>query len=96
MTEEEKQELEALRMEKQQRTQRERAQAALETAGVPVAFASLLAGADDQDTDRRAEQFCAAYQEALAEDVRRRLPQQPPVVTAPAPRRVKRGVQRIR
>lgn len=96
MTEEEKQELEMLRMEKQQRTQRERAQAALEAAGVPVSFAALLAGADDQDTDRRTEQFRAAYQAALAEDVRKRLPQQPPVVTAPAPQRAKRGVQRIR
>lgn len=96
MTEEEKQELEALRMEKQQRAQQERAQAALEAAGVPAAFASLLAGSDDRDTDQRAERFCAAYQEALAEDVRSRLPQQPPVVTAPAPQRAKRGIQRIR
>lgn len=96
MTEEEKQELETLRMEKRQRTQRERAQAALEAVGVPGSFAALLAGADDRDTDQRAEQFCAAYQAALAEDVCRRLPKQAPVVTPPAPQRAKRGIQRIR
>lgn len=96
MTDEEMQELENLRQEKHQRTQQARAQTALEAAGVPASFAPLLAGADDGDTDRRTEQFCAAYQAALAEDVRRRLPQQPPVVTAPAPQRAKRGVRRIR
>lgn len=96
MTEEERQELETLRMEKQQRTQRERAAAALEAAGVPASFAPLLAGADDRDTDQRAERFCAAYQEALAEDVRRRLPPKPPVVDSPAPQRANRGIQRIR
>ena len=96
MTEEEKQELETLRQEKHQRTQQTRAQAVLETAGVPASFAPLLVGADDQDTDQRAAQFCTAYQAALAEDVRRRLPQQPPVVTPPAPQRIRRGIQRIR
>lgn len=96
MTEEEKQELETLRMEKQQRTQRERAQAALEAAGVSGSFAALLAGADDRDTDQRAEQFCAAYQAALAEDVCRRLPKQAPEVASPTPRRAERGVRRIR
>lgn len=96
MTEEEKQELEALRAEKQQRVQTERARAALETAGVPIAFASLLVGADDADTDRRAEQFCTAYRASLAEDVKSRLPQQAPVVTSPAPQRVRRGIQRVR
>lgn len=96
MTDEEMQELEALRQEKHQRTQQARAQAALETAGVSASFAPLLAGADDGDTDQRTERFCAAYQAALAEDVRKRLPQQPPVVTPPAPQRGKRGVRRIR
>ena len=96
MTEEEKQELETLRREKHQRTQQARAQAALEAAGVPQSFAVLLVGADDHDTDKRAEQFCAVYQAALAEDIRKRLPQQPPVVTPPTPKRVKRGIQRIR
>lgn len=96
MTEEEKQELEALRQEKHQRAQQARAQAALERAGVPGAFAALLAGGDDADTDQRAAQFCAAYQEALAEDVRKRLPHQPPVVTPPEPARTRRGVRRIR
>lgn len=96
MTEEEKKELEALRAEKRQRMQQARARAALETAGVPASFASLLAGDADADTDKRTEDFCAAYQAALAEDVRKRLPQQPPVVTPPAPKRPQRGIQRIR
>ena len=96
MTDEEMQELQALRQEKHQRTQQARAQAALESAGVPVSFAPLLVGADDAATDKMTEQFCAAYQAALAEDVRKRLPQQPPVVTPPAPQRVRRGIQRIR
>ena len=43
MTEQEQQELEMLRKEKRQRTQQQRAQAALETAGVPASFAALLA-----------------------------------------------------
>ena len=73
MTEEEKQELETLRAEKHQRVQTERARTALETAGVPAAFASLLVGADDRDTDTRTEQFCADYQAALAKDVERCL-----------------------
>lgn len=96
MTEEEKQELEALRLEKRQAVQRQRAQAALETAGVPVSFAALLAGADDGDTDQKTEQFCAAYQAALAEDIRKRLPQQAPVVQPPAAQRKNRGIRRIR
>lgn len=96
MTEEEKKELETLREEKRQRTQQARAQAALETAGIPAAFASLLAGGDDADTDKRTQDFCAAYQTALSEDVRKRLPQQAPVVTPPAPQRPRRGIQRIR
>ena len=93
MTEQEQQELEMLRKEKRQRTQRQRAQA---TAGVPVSFAALLAGEDDGDTDQRARDFCAAYQAALAEDIRGRLPQQPPVVTPPAAPRPRRGIQRLR
>lgn len=97
MTEEEKQELETLRQEKRQRTQTARAQAALEQAGVPGAFASLLAGEEDAETDRRTEQFRAAYQAALAEEVRTRLPQRPPVVTPPAPSLSRsRGVKRVR
>lgn len=96
MTEEEKQELETLRTEKRQRAQQARAREGLKAAGVPAAFADLLAGADDEDTDRRTRDFCTAYQAALAEDVRSRLPKQPPVVTPPAPQRVRRGVQRIR
>lgn len=96
MTEEEKKELEALRAEKHQRTQTERARAGLTQAGVPGAFAPLLVGGDDADTDERTRQFCAAYQEALAEDVRKRLPEKAPVVTAPAPQRARRGVQRLR
>ena len=96
MTEEEKQELEALRQEKHQRTQTERAHAMLEVAGVPTNFAALLIGADDADTDSKTAQFCAAYQAALSEDVRRRLPQQAPVMTPPAPQRARRGIQRIR
>ncbi|MBE6963520.1 MAG: DUF4355 domain-containing protein [Ruminococcaceae bacterium] len=96
MTEEEKQELETLRLEKHQREQTHRAREALERAGIPASFAPLLIGADDGDTDQRAEQFRSAYQEALAGDIRSRLPQQPPVVTAPAPQRPRRGIQRIR
>lgn len=96
MTEEEKQELEALRREKQERVQRERAAEALAGAGVPVSFAPLLAGADDGGTDQRTAAFCAAYQEALAEEVRRRLPGRAPDLTPPAPRRAERGVRRIR
>lgn len=96
MTEEELQELEALRKEKHQRTQTERARAALEIAGVPGSFAALLIGADDADTDSRTSQFCAAYQSALTEDVRKRLPQQAPVMTPPTPQRARRGIQRLR
>ena len=96
MTEEEKQELEALRAEKHHRQQSERARTALEAAGVPAAFASLLVGTDDADTDARVAQFNTSYQAALSEDVRRRLPAAPPVVTAPAPQRPRRGIQRMR
>lgn len=96
MTDEERQELEALRLEKQQRVQYTRAKTALQNAGIPVSFASLLAGRDDADTDARAEQFCTAYREEFAADVRQHLPQQPPVVAAPLPQRPKRGIQRIR
>ena len=69
MTEQEQQELEMLRKEKRQRTQQARAQAALETAGVPASFAALLAGEDDGDTARRAADFCAPYQAALADAI---------------------------
>ena len=96
MTDEEKKELEALRAEKHNREQTERARAALSTAGVSVGFAALLIGTDDADTDRRVQNFCAAYQESLAEDIKKRLPEQTPTMTAPAPQRPKRGIQRIR
>lgn len=96
MTDEEKMELEALRAEKHSREQAERARAALSTAGVSVGFAALLIGTDDADTDRRVQNFCAAYQESLAEDIKKRLPEQTPTMTAPAPQRPKRGIQRIR
>ena len=76
--------------------QQTRAKEVLEAAGIPVSFASLLAGGDDADTDKRAQDFCASYQTALSEDVRKRLPQQPPVVTPPVPQRPRRGVRRIR
>lgn len=78
MNEEEKQELETLRAEKLRREQVERARAALERGGVPQSFASLLAGGDDGDTDRRTEEFRAAYQASLAEDVKSRLPASAP------------------
>lgn len=96
MTEEEKQELEALRQEKHLRTQTRRAEEGLAQAGVPAAFAALLVGQDDADTDQRTQQFCAAYQAALAEDVRSRLPATPPIVMPPVPQRPRRGVHRVR
>ena len=96
MNEEQLQELEQLRAEKQLREQTQRARTALEEAGVPAAFAELLVGRDDEDPDASAQRFCAAYQQAVAEDVRQRLPQQAPAVTTPTPQRVKRGVQRLR
>lgn len=97
MTQEELQELEALREEKRTRLQRERAEAALQEAGVPADFAPLLAGADDADTDQRAGAFCAAYQQAINREVRERLPHQPPQMIPPAaPPRPRRGVQRLR
>lgn len=96
MTDEEKKELEALRAEKHSREQTERARAALTTAGVSVGFAALLIGSDDADTDKRVKDFCTAYQSSLTEDIKKRLPEQPPTITAPQPQRPKRGIQRIR
>ena len=96
MTDEEKMELEALRTEKQAREQTARASAALDAAGVPQSFAPLLIGADDGDTDERVRSFCAAYQACLTEDIKKRLPEQAPTMTAPAPQHPKRGIQRIR
>lgn len=96
MTDEEKKELEALRAEKHSREQAERARAALSTAGVSVGFAALLIGTDDADTDQRVRDFCGAYQASLTEDIKKRLPEQPPTLTAPLPQRPKRGIQRIR
>ena len=77
MNEEEKQELETLRAEKLRREQVERARAALERGGVPQSFAPLLAGGDDGDTDRRTEEFRAAYQASLAADIPRTSPTPP-------------------
>ena len=95
MTEEEKQELIALRAEKAQRQQTERARVALEQHGVPVAFATLLVGGDDGATDEKVAAFCSTYQSSLAEDVKSRLPQQAPIVTVPLPQRPRRGIQRL-
>ena len=61
-----------------------------------IPFAPLLAGGDDGDTDRRTEEFRAAYQASLAEDVKSRLPASAPVVTAPLPQRPRRGIRRLR
>ena len=58
--------------------------------------AALLIGGDDADTDRRVQDFCAAYQSSLTRDIQKRLPEQPPTITAPLPQRPKRGIQRIR
>lgn len=96
MTDEEKQELEALRREKREQVQRERAAAVLEAAGIPVSFAPLLAGENDAGTDARAEAFRNVYHDVLEEEIRRRLPQEPPAMTPPTPRRAERGVRRIR
>lgn len=96
MTDEEKKELESLRAEKHSRQQTERAKTALLAAGVSQSFASLLIGSDDADTDKRVRDFCAAYQSSLTEDIKKRLPEQPPVMTAPLPQRPRRGIQRIR
>lgn len=96
MTDEEKMELEALCAEKHSREQTERAKAALSAAGVSVGFAALLVGADDADTDKRVQDFCAAYQSSLTEDIKKRLPEQTPTLTAPLLQRPKRGIQRLR
>lgn len=96
MTDEEKKELMALRAEKHDREQAARAAAALEAANLPQRFAELLVGSDDADTDKRVQDFCAAYQAFLTEDIKKRLPEQPPVMTAPMRQRAKRGIQRLR
>ncbi len=96
MTDEEKKELETLRAEKHDREQTARAAAALRTAGISAGFAALLVGGDDADTDKRVQDFCAAYQSSLTEDIKKRLPEQPPMITTPLPQRPKRGIQRIR
>lgn len=96
MNQEEMNELEALREEKRVRLQQERAAAALKEAGVPLAFAPLLAGKDDSDTDQRSAGFCAAFQEAMSQSIRERLPQTPPQMTSPnRPSRPRRGIQRL-
>lgn len=96
MTDEEMKELEQLRAEKRSREQTQRASEALQKAGVPQDFASVLIGADDDETDKKVQSFCAVYQSKLSSDIKKRLPEQPPVVTAPAPQRVKRGIRRLR
>lgn len=96
MNDEEMKELEELRSEKRSREQTQRAVSALEAAHVPQSFAALLVGSDDADTDKRVQEFCAAYQSSLTEDIKKRLPTQPPVMTAPAPQRAKRGICRLR
>ena len=68
----------------------------LAAALVSAGFAALLIGSDDADTDRRVQDFCAAYQSSLTEDIKKRLPEQPPTITTPLPQRPKRGIQRIR
>ena len=95
MTDEEKQELETLRAEKVTRQQTERAQSALEKAGVPSSFASLLIGTDDATTDSRVAAFAKQYQETLSADVKSRLPKEAPVVAAAVPKRPRRGIQRM-
>ena len=96
MTDEEMKELETLRAEKHSREQTERARNALTAAGVPQSFAHLLVGSDDADTDQRVQDFCGTYQASLTEDIKKRLPEQTPTLTAPLPQRQKRGIQRIR
>lgn len=96
MNEQERQELETLRQEKRMRQQEQRARAALEEAGVPLSFAPLLSGCDDEDTDRRTKTFCEAYAQALTNDIKSRLPKEAPVVAdTPAPR-PRRGIQMVR
>lgn len=97
MNEEQIQELETLREEKRLRIQQERAAAALNEAGAPADFAALLAGKDDDDTDRRTAAFCTAFQKAMSDGIRQRLPQKAPQMTdaGPAPR-PRRGIQRLR
>ena len=97
MTEDELLELEELRREKRQSLQQARAKDALELRGVPTSFAPILVGNDDQETDLKIDQFCTAYQDALSEDVRKRLPQQPPLTTSAPPSHKKyRGIHRVR
>ena len=62
MTEQEQQELEMLRKEKRQRTQQQRAQAALETAGVPASFGSATQGRRSRMVrrDRMGDSFSSA------------------------------------
>ena len=93
MTEREKQKQQTPRWENHRRLQRSRAQAVPGTAGISVSFAALPVGTNGSDTDQSTRRFCAACQETSSEDVRN---QQPPVVTPPVSRRIRRGVQRIR
>lgn len=96
ITDAEMQELNALREEKRKHVQTERACGALKNAGIPQAFAALLIGADDTDTDERVTSFCRTYQETLTQDIRKRLPAEAPVLTSPQPARPRRGIVRVR
>ena len=74
MTDEERQELEALRAEKHSREQTERAKSALTAAGIPQSFAHLLVGSDDADTDLGVRYFCGAYLASVSVEIKTRLP----------------------
>lgn len=95
-TNEELQELAALREEKRTRLQTQRAAAALSSSDIPQSFAALLAGQNDEDTDARVKAFCETYRNMLSQDIRKRLPSDAPMMSAPAPARPRRGIVRVR
>lgn len=97
LTNEELQELAALREEKRSRLQTQRAEKALGASDIPQSFAALLAGKDDADTDARVKSFCETYRSTLSQDIRKRLPAEPPTMTGtPTPTRPRRGIVRVR
>lgn len=96
LTNEDLQELTALREEKRTRVQTQRAAETLKTAGIPQEFASLLIGTDDADTDARTAASCRTYQANLSRDIKNRLPSEPPVLTTPKPTRPRCGIVRVR
>lgn len=96
MTDEEKQDLEALRKEKDRCTHEQRVQKILEAAGISSPFADLLAGSNAVDTGKQRKRCCPAYQAVLAENIRFRLPEKPPVVTSIMSAWLSRDTQRIR